>query len=234
MGSKLSKQAALDAGDIYDKAAQLTLTIAKAAGINPEIAQKFAFQCDLLADHIAKSAGVDIAKLAADRKVADEDPAQIGVEKSGPKEQEGDESYMSNEFTQQENRELREKVQSGELNNSTVSPEQQSPKPGVQAALENGKKLAALYMDINSAATRCASADDAGIKGLGDKLAAAGLDVLQFQTRLLEGSESTERLGALTRAAAHVMPHLVGVVPAAAAEKLARMIEIFAGLAKSV
>jgi hypothetical protein len=231
MAHKLTKQAALEAGDIFDKAAQTALAISKAAGIKPEIAEKFAYQCDLLSDHAAKVAGIDITKLASERTAVSENPEQIGEEKSGPKEQEGDESYMGGHFSQQENRELREKQEAGEL--PTGSPERQTPRPGVQAALANGQKLAALYLDINGAASRCASSDHAAVKTLGEKLAAAGLDVLSFQTRMLEGSENDERLASLTRGAAHVMPHLAGDVPPAAAEKLARMTEIFAGLAKA-
>jgi len=140
---------------------------------------------------------------------------------------------MSGEFSQQENRELREKQEGGELGMDKISPEQQTPKPGVQAALANGQKLAALYMDINKAATKCASSDDEAVKSLGEKLAAAGIDVLSFQTRLLEGTESTDRMAALTQAAAHVLPHLAADVPPVAAAKLARMTDIFAGLAQA-
>lgn len=244
MATKLDKKAALVAGNIFDQAADMASRLASMGVLKPEIAQKYAYQCDLLSDHAAKTAGIDVAKLAASRKQAlsgddvfdegkliGEDPEQIGEEKSGPKEQEGDESYMSGHFSQQENRELREKQEASELPGGS---ERQTAKPGVQAALENGKRLAALYLDINNAATRCASSKDAGVKGLGDKLAAAGLDVLGFQTRLLEGTESSERLAALTQAAAHVLPHLAADVPPVAATKLARMTDIFAGIAKAV
>jgi len=243
MAQKLSKQAALDAGNILDKAADLIQKNAESFGIKPEIAQKFGFQCDLLSDHIAKRAEIDIEKLATERKTAltgddvfdegkhiGEDPEQIGEEKSGPKEQEADEAYMGGHFSQQETRERREKQEGGELPGGS---DRQTARPGVQAALENGKKLAALYMDINGAATRCAASDHEAVKTLGERLAAAGLDVLQFQTRLLEGSEDAERLATLTRAAAHVMPHLAGDVPPAAADKLAKMADIVAGIAKA-
>lgn len=230
----ITKQAAEISGDALDKAADLVLQHAAAVGISKGVATKFAYQCDLLSDHFAKAAGLDITKLAAQRMAAeDEDPEQIGEEKSGPKEQEGGESYMNQEFTQQENRELREKVQDGSINSTTPSPEPQAPRPGVQAALENGTKLAALFLDINKAATRCASSEDDAIRGLGSKLADAGIDVLAFQTRLLEGSETPDRVAVLTRAAAHVMPHLASDVPVAAVSKLARMVEIFAGVAKA-
>ena len=233
MATKLTKQAAEHTGNALDVAADLVTKNAAAAGINPKIAEKFAYQCDLISDHMAKAAGFDIAKLAAAR-TADEDPSQIGEEKSGPKEQDGDESFMNGEFSQQENRELREKVQTGDLSNKGISLEPQAPHAGVQAALANGTKLAALFLDINKAASRCASSKDASVQGLGNKLAAAGIDVLGFQTRLLEGNESPERIAMVTRAAAHVLPHLAADVPAVAVEKLARMVDIFAGVAKAV
>ena len=237
MAMKITKQAAQDAGTVLDNAANLITAQAEAYGIKPEIAKKFAYQCDLLSDHIAKRAGIDISKLALtgepDLNAAHqgENPDEIGEEKSGPQEQEGDESYMNGHFTQQENRELREKQEGGELPDGS---ERQTAKPGIQAALELGTKMAALYLDINKAAGRCAASQDAGVQALGTKLASTGLDVLQFQTRLLEGSENEDRLAALTRAAAHVLPHLANDVPSAAAGKLARMTEILAGLAKPV
>lgn len=242
--AQLSKQAAKKANNLLDAVAGDILKNAAAYGVKPEIAKKFAFQCDLLADHIAKRAGVDIAKLATQRKqglsgddVFNEgtlgfDPEEIGEEVGGPMEQEPDEPYMNDHFTQQWNRELREKQEAGEVSDGNGSPEVQAPKPGVQASLETGSKLANLYMQINSAATRCASSKDAGVKLLGKHLASAGLGVLQFQARVLEGSESSERVAALMTAAGHVVPHLAGEVSPPAAEKLARMTTILFKLAQ--
>lgn len=242
---RLTKQAAKKANHLLDAAASDIVANAAAYGIKPDIAQKFAYQCDLLADHIAKRAGVDVQKLAVQRKqglsgddVFDEgtlgfDPEEIGEEVGGPAEREPDEPYMNDHFTQQWNRELREKQEAGEVSDGNGSPEPQKPSPGVQASLQTGTKLANLYMQINAAATRCASAEDAGVKLLGQHLASAGLGVLQFQTRVLEGSESKERVSALMSAADHVLPHLAGDVTPAAAEKLARMTNILAGLAKA-
>lgn len=238
--AQLSKQVAKRANQVLDDAASDVLKNAADYGIKPEIAKKFAFQCDLIADHVAKRAGVDVMKLAAQRKqgltgddVFDEgtkgfDPEEIGVEVSGPEEQDADETYMTDKFTQQWNRELREKQEAGELPNG--SPEPQAPQPGIQASLQTGSKLARLYMDINTAATRCASSKEAAVTLLGKHLATAGLGVLQFQTRVLEGSESKERIAALIAAAGHVLPHLAGDVQPVAAEKLARMVHILDGL----
>jgi|APSaa5957512576_1039674.scaffolds.fasta_scaffold11736_2 hypothetical protein len=246
MAVQITKQAALADGDVLDAAAGMVMAKAASYSLPAEVAQKFALQCDMLSDHFAKAAGIDVKKLAAERAkqaltgddvhnegAHGEDPEQIGVEKSGPLEQETDEPYMKGEFTQQENRELREKVQGDELGPDKISPEPQAPKPGVQAALANGTKLAALYLDINKAATKCAGSDHEGTKALGTKLANAGVEVLQFQSRLLQGSETEGRVASLTVAAAHVLPHFAADVPPAAVEKLGQMTDIFAGLAKS-
>ena len=240
---QLSKQAAKKANHLLDAAASDIVANATAYGIKPEIAQKFAFQCDLIADHVAKKAGVDVQKLAAQRKqglsgddVFNEgtlgfDPEAIGEEVAGPEEQEPDEPYMNDHFTQQWNRELREKQEAGEL--PAGSSEPQAPTPGVQASLATGQKLASLYQEINAAASRCASSKDKGIALLGRHLAATGLDVLQFQARVLEGKESPARVAAIMMAAGHVMPHLAGDVVPAAAGKLARMAGIVASLTKA-
>jgi len=243
--AQLSKQAAKKANDRLDAAASDIVANAAAYGLKTEVAQKFAFQCDMIADFIAKKAGVDIKKLATQRKqgltgddVFDEgtlgfDPEAIGEEVGGPTEQEPDEPYMTDHFTQQWNRELREKQEAGEVSNGAGSPEPQAPAPGVQASVQTGAKLATLFQGISAAATRCASASDPQVSLLGKHLAVAGMDVLQFQARVLEGAESPARVAALMVAAGHVMPHLAGEVTPAAAQKLARMAGIMAGLAKA-
>lgn len=243
--AQFNKQAAQKVGDLLDTTASVITKNAAAFGIKPEIAKKFAFQCDLIADHIAKRAGVDITKLATQRKqgltgddVFNEgtlgfDPESIGEEVAGPAEQDADEGYMSDHFTQQWNRELREKQEAGEVSNGSGSPEVQAPQPGIQASLQTGTKLASIYMDINNAATRCASSQDKSVALLGKHLASAGMGVLQFQTRVLEGKESGARVAALVTAAGHVVPHLAGDVSPAAAEKLARMAAILVSLTKA-
>jgi hypothetical protein len=240
--AQVTKQAAQKVGNLLDMAASIITKNADAYGLKAEIAQKFAFQCDLLADHIAKRAGVDVTKLASQRKqglsgddVFNEgtlgfDPEEIGEEVAGPEEKESDEPYMNSHFTQQWNRELREKQESGELPGG--SPEAQAPKPGVQAALQAGTKLAAIYMDINTAGVRCASSKDPNVKLLGQHLATTAHGVLQFQARVMEGKESTERVAAIVTAAGHLVPHLASDVTPQAAEKLARMASIMGGLTK--
>ena len=235
--AQLSKQAAKKANHVLDAAASVITANAAAFGIKPEIAEKFAFQCDLIADHIAKQAGVDLTKLAAQRKqgltgddVFDEgllgyDPEEIGEEVKGPEEHDADESYMSDKFTQQWNRELREKQEGGDLGD-TPSPEPQTPRPGVQAS-----KLASISSGISQAAVRCASAKNAGMQNLSRYLIAAGDSVLQFQARALEGKESAERVETVLTAAGHVLPHLASISPDNAS-KVAQMASILSGLAQ--
>lgn len=225
------KQAALQASNLFDKTATYVQRNAAALGINPNAAQKLAFLLDRFADHVERGAGID--PKAKHRQADGFDPEEIGEEVGGPKEQDGDESYMNQEFTQQERRELRERQQGGELGSATTTTVPQTPRPGVQAALMTGSKLAQVYIDINNAASRLAASNNRHVRMLGTKLAGMGLDVLQFQTRVLEGSESGERAQALLRAAAHVVPHLAGDVTGEAAVKLAHMSEIMAGLAKA-
>lgn len=235
MGTRITKKAARTAGDILDKAADLITSNAEDFGISQDISRKYALQCDLLSDFIAKRAGVNIAELANQRKggAAGFDPDEIGEEVSGPLEEDAEEaSYMGDQFTQQENRELREKQEAGEL--PAGSPEEQKPRPGVQASLETGKRLASLFMDINTAATRFADSDHAAVRTLSTKLASAGMDVLQFQTRVLEGSESGNRVAALAKAADHLLPHLAADVSPQAAEGLGRMADVLSRFAKAV
>ena len=246
MAEKLTKKAALEAGNLFDRTADLTMDLAKAGHLNPEIAKKFAYQCDLLADHLAKSAGVDITKLASADKAAltgepdlnsgsRETPEQIGEEKSGPKEQDADESYMDQHFSQQENRELRESQEEGKIGPDKTKQERDTPRAGIQASevLEHGSKLASLYLSLNKAAARCASSEDAEVKGFGTKLASTGLGILQFQTRLLEGSETDDRIASITRAAGHLLPHIAEDVIPASVPTLTRMAEVLGRLTQN-
>jgi hypothetical protein len=238
--SELTKKAALDAGSVFDQAADRATKLAAEGHIHPQIAEKFAFQCDLLSDHLAKKAGFSDpreASLAKEALTGDdvhnegahgEDPEQIGEEKGGPHEGDADESYMSDQFSQQENRELREKVETGEVSNSGISPDEQSPRPGIQASLENGQKLSTLMVNIQKAASKCASHQNPDVKALGTKLANTGLEVLQFQARLMQGSETDARVAGLLRNAGHVLPHFDNDIPPAWVPKFARMVDLLA------
>lgn len=235
----LSKKAAVQATDILDKAATLLQTQHKALGISSKAAARIAWNLDAMSDHIEKSAGINPKDVRQKQaltgfdvyKEPGFDPEQIGQEVGGPLEQEPDEPYMSAEFSQQENRELREKQQAGELPDGSDAP--QAPKAGIQASLDTGAKLAQAYLDIAKAASACAKNDHVAVKTLGTKLATTGLGILQFQTRVLEGRETAARAAALLTGTGHVLPHLAGDLTPEVATKLARMTDILAGLTKS-
>ncbi len=88
-------------------------------GIPEHIAADAARRLDLLSDAIERQAGLDPQDLKMKQamdKEAGFNAGTIGEVKSGPLEQlDSDEPYMSGEFTQQENEELRGKQESGQL-----------------------------------------------------------------------------------------------------------------------
>ena len=112
----ISKKAAQVVTADLDRLAELMQTEFESLGLPEKVAMDFAYRCDLLSDAIEVTA-------------ADYDEANIGKEVSGPHQMDSDEPYMKGEFSQQVNRELREKTES----NSLPSTEPRSPSPGKQA-----------------------------------------------------------------------------------------------------
>jgi len=130
MTKRLSKKGAQAVSTDLDRLANLFEHDFETLGVEERIAADFALRCDMLSDHLEKVA------LTGDDVVKEQgfDPDDIGRETSGPLENEPDEPYMKGEFDQQENRELREKQQDGDISPDRTSPEPQKPRPGVQAA----------------------------------------------------------------------------------------------------
>ena len=122
---QMTKKGARSITTTLDRVAGLMEADWRSLGLPQHIANDMALRCDMLSDAIEKHAGL---------KSADFNPEEIGEEKSGPQEQEPDESYMKGEFDQQENRELRERQEAGDLG-ASPNDEPQTPTPGVQAAL---------------------------------------------------------------------------------------------------
>jgi hypothetical protein len=148
---RISKTAATQSGVLFDRAANHAERLASQGIISEDLARKFAFQCDMISDHVARQAGLDIASIAKQaltgEDVYDEsklglDPDFIGEEVSGMIEGDGDEPYMIDEFTQQENRELRQLQEGGGMG-SRVNADPRRPMPGRQAALRSIQRLAA-------------------------------------------------------------------------------------------
>ena len=123
---QMTKKGARSVSSALDNIASLMEKDWQSLGLPQHIANDMALRCDMLSDTIEKHAGLKRAEFNAD---------EIGKEKSGPLEDEPDEPYMSGEFSQQENRELRERQEGGDLG-ATPNEDQQSPTPGVQAALQ--------------------------------------------------------------------------------------------------
>jgi len=133
--TQLTKKGALEVTGTLDRLATLLHEERETLGIPERVAADFIHKCDLLGDHIERRAGIDpVTKEALDGddpvKEPGFDPEQIGEEKAGPQEDEPDESYMDGHFSQQENRELREKAEEGGLEDQ----ERDDPTPGKQAA----------------------------------------------------------------------------------------------------
>jgi hypothetical protein len=148
---RISKTAANQTGALFDRAANHAERLASQGVISKDLAHKFAFQCDLISDHVARRAGLNTAAIAKQALTGDDvydesklglDPEFIGEEVSGMIEGDGDEPYMIDEFTQQENRELRQLQEGGGMG-SRVNADPRQPMPGRQAALLAIQRLAA-------------------------------------------------------------------------------------------
>lgn len=144
----LTKKGALLITRDLDRIATVVTSEAKTLGIPEKVATGFSEWCDRISDRIERTAGIDPADVAAKAallKQADVktdypfdkgktfDGTEIGREQGGPMQSEADEPYMKGEFSQQENRELREKQEGGQL--PGVNTEPRGPRSGVQASL---------------------------------------------------------------------------------------------------
>ena len=211
----LTKKAARNISAEMDRLAELFQNEYQTLGVPPDIANDFARRCDLLSDAVERNAGLEPGPGAEkqalteydpvdETKVAPHnfDPEEIGKEDAGPLEQEGDESFMKNEFTQQENRELRERVQDGDLGNDKLILEEQKPQAGKQATKK--KKIAAIDSSLGRL-SKLATGGLVFIRSLGEledvlKICQAKLEALAGNTA---GNLATQLSGLLGR---HVAP----------------------------
>jgi hypothetical protein len=132
MAKKLTKQGARQLTTDIDRIATVIQAEAESLGIPTHIATDYAKRCDIISDAIERQAGLD---REAEASNGGWDPEDIGEEVAGPDVQEPDEPFMNQQFSQQENRELRERQQAGDLG-QTVVPDEQAPTPGVQASFK--------------------------------------------------------------------------------------------------
>jgi hypothetical protein len=133
---KMTKKGARSVTTALDQIASLFQNEHETLGVPQRIATDFAYRCDLLSDRVERMAGLKREALTEldVNKEKGFDPEVIGEEVGGPLEGDGDEAFMKAEFTQQENRELRERVQDGDLGMKT-NPEEQTPQAGKQASV---------------------------------------------------------------------------------------------------
>lgn len=204
--SKLTKKGAQAVTADLDRLANLFQTEHQALGIPQKIAMDFAYRADLLSDAIEKQAGID-------RTAADADPEMIGKEQGGPLEAvDSDEPFMKGEFTQQENRELGDIVESGSMSNSNTIEEPRNPQPGKQAMSYEALGRQASANDLDSVGASVAAAAKASRRHAA-ALTRLAAQVLNVKAQVLEGKASPEKVARTLRAAK------IAFTQASAAEK---------------
>ena len=191
--ANMTKKGARSVTQTLDRVASLFQQDWKSLGVPAKIAQDFAYRCDLLSDRVEKMAAQDKTALT-ELDVFKEpgfDPEEIGEEKGGPLEMDSDESaYMDDHFTQQNNRELRERVEDKDLGMSVI-PEPQSPKPGKQAFTRIGQEAVSAQLGAAGKKVQAAAAKigDQNVTLAASLLRLASL-VLDVQRDVLTGKTS--------------------------------------------
>lgn len=220
MANKLTPKGARQVTETMDRLATLLQNDHETLGIPKKFALEVAYKCDVLADTIEKGVGLDARRKEALSgmdvyKEPGFNPEEIGVEKSGPLEQETDEPYMRSEFTQQENRELREKTQTGDLSSDSTSPYPQSPSQGVQASspdyaaygrLAVSKQMGKAARLFHDAAGKMRT----GVKtaGLANPLTRLASMMMQAEVDALNGTLDPARASAIITTTNKLLPKL--------------------------
>ncbi len=218
--SRMTKKGALAVTADLDKLATLFQTHWAAMGIPQRIASDFAYRCDLLSDQVDKFAGIQRQALTGDDVMKEPgfDPEEIGEEKRGPEEQEGDEGYMDQHFSQQENRELTEAQVDGELGPDTTKDDRQVPQAGIQASAVLADRAA----KVTRAAALAAKSGDPAIQSLGQPLARFASALSALQTKALSGAKVNGAATRAVQAADHLLPALT-TVSASSVPKITEM-----------
>lgn len=201
----MTRKGARSVTQTLDRVASLFQQEWKTLGVPERIAQDFAYRCDLLSDRVERTAGLE--RTALDEldvmKEPGFDPESIGMEQTGLIETvETDEPFMQDEFTQQENRELRERFQNGDLG-SDVNPEPEAPVPGKQASFEQvgrdalSAKLASFCAKVQGHASRVGSKDPvlaSSLFNLATAVMAVQRDVLTGKTSAVHANRTLQAL----------------------------------------
>lgn len=238
MAHKIGKKAAVQITQDFDRIANLIQTEYSRLMIPQDVASDFVTKCDLLSDHIEKMAGIDpedegeLKFALSDFDPVKEpgfDPEVIGEEKAGPLVNTTPDANAQGEFTQQENRELRERFEAGELTpENTPHLEPRKPVPGKQATLDDA--IAALseqagpsYIDIlgeqetelrrHSARFEAMDASDAVTQPLNRilaRVAQAKNHLIRAEARGYEVDDAP--FAKLASAVNHLLPHVADTV----------------------
>jgi hypothetical protein len=216
--SKLTKKGAQSVTADLDRLANLFQADHKTLGIPAKIAMDFAYRADLLSDTIEKAAGIEREAMT----VVPEDgfnPDEIGAEEGGPLQMESDEPYMQGQFSEQENRELRDMQEGGGLSSPNEDP--RSPSPGKQADFESfGRQAAASYLDTAGVQLNAAASENpqhaAGLTRLASQ-------VLNVKAGVLEGKVASEHVARTLKAVRQLLPH---VQAAGEEEKVTKLVSL--------
>ena len=198
---KMSKKGARSVTAALDNLATLFQQEAATLGVPARVAKDFAYRCDLLSDRVERVAGISRRALTEldVNKEKGFDPELIGEEVTGPLEGDGDESFMKAEFTQQENRELRERIQDGDLGMKT-NMEPQSPQGGKQASVNS--RLASACGDLMKASS---TVNNGVMSSRIAKLASLAIDIHRAASAgLVSEARAKRTLMAIT----HVIPSI--------------------------
>lgn len=129
--ARMTKKGARRVTADLDRIAGLLQEEWRSLGIPRHIAFDYAKRTDMISDAVERTAQINHEAAASN---SGWDPEDIGEEKSGPLVMDSDEDFMGQEFSQQENRELRERVQNHELGPDRTTFDPRTPSPGVQAS----------------------------------------------------------------------------------------------------
>jgi hypothetical protein len=247
MARKLTPQVANKITADLNKLAGLYANEFKTLGVPKDVAQDFARKCALMSKGL---------KRTAHKRALDEDPPvqtdypqtgptydaeEIGVEEAGPLEDEPDEPFMNEQFTQQENRELREKQEDGTLEKQKVDDEEKPPAPGVQASLEKLQaekaladseslrgRLSAMADNLREASRKLGADRRSRVKAIGGELSHMAGQIDNAVTSYDESVKAAGKAGPFLRnalarvekVAGEVLPHVKGRIrqPARVAE----------------
>lgn len=234
----LTRKEALKLAGILDFAADSIQKQADDLGLTEKIANDFCGRCDAISDFVERSANIKRDKTGALMLQAGEtvwDPNQIGVEQSGPGVQDPDEAFMKGQFSSQENRELSDRQEAGDLGTTPILTPR-NPTPGKQADLDNSlaklrklanddevQSIASLSAKLKVSAQKLKASGVAGVTSLTGSVNKMAEILDRIQGRLIEASSDgdldffvQDEASKAIQAASEVEPYLVDLSSTAA------------------